>query len=319
MKGRIRLDLTLVLNQMIILLILIAIGFIAKKLKVITENGDSSISKLVINVTHPALILNSVFSGRAIENKAVLLTVFIAAAAYYLFSFVFAKAVVSIFRVKEKYSGAFQCMLSFGNISFMGIPVLRAVFPENQDTAILYQSIFVIFFNLFIFTYGIYLIGKSEKTSKTKFSPKSFLNAGTVSSVLAVILYFFDIRPPEIITSALKSIGDVTTPLAMILIGSSLASFSMLGFLKHIRNYALTALKLLVMPAIVWIVSKYIIDDFLIRGVLTIVSAMPVATLTIMLSNQYGKEKEFVPQGVFMTTVFSVLTIPLTVFVLFNF
>ena len=313
-------DMTLVLQQMLILLIMIVIGYIAKKVKIITSEGESTISKLTVNIALPALILHSVFTGPEVEDKSVLSVVFISALAFYLFSFVFSKIVVLIFRVDKSKRGSYECMLGFGNISFMGIPVLRAVFPAQQETAVLYQSIFVIFFHLFIFTYGIYLLARDGKSGKKlNFSAKNFLNMATITSIIAVVLYIFNVRPPEIINSALGSLGGITTPLAMILIGSSLASYPLLNMFKHLRNYGLTLLKLVVIPGIVWIVSKYLIDDFLVRGVLTIISAMPVATLTIMLSNQYGGDKEFIPQGVFMTTVCSVVTIPLATYVLFNF
>ena len=230
---------------------------------------------------------HSIFTGGRISNKYVLITVFIAAFAFFIFMFIFSKIIVRVLRVKKDLRRSYECIMAFGNISFMGIPVLRAVFPDQQGIAILFQAIFLIFYHLFIFTYGIWLLG-SEGGKKVKFSLKSFFNMGTISAIVAVILYFFDFTPPVLVTNSLDMLGGVTTPLAMILIGSNLA-------------------------------SKFVIDDTLLRGVIVIMASMPVGSLTIMLSNEYGGNGEFVSQGLFLSTVLSVLTIPFISYVLFNF
>ncbi|MBR5773979.1 MAG: AEC family transporter [Clostridia bacterium] len=311
-------NISLVLNQMIILVALMIVGFIAHKIGILNPTSNKSLSKLIINITCPALIFHSIFTGGRIGNKSILVTVFIAAFAFYIFMFAFSKAVVNVLRVKKHLKRSYECMMAFGNISFMGIPVLRAVFPDHQSVAILFQAIFVIFYHLFIFTYGIWLLGK-DSGKRVKFSAKSFLNAGTLSAIAAVILYFFDFTPPAIVTNALDMLGSVTTPLSMILIGSSLASYSALKILKTPSLYLFSFIKLLVIPMIVWGVTRFFIDDALLHGVITIMASVPVGSMTIMLSTEYGGNNEYISQGLFMTTVLSVFTIPLISYVIFNF
>lgn len=311
-------NISLVLNQMIILVALMVVGFVAHKIGILNPTSNKSISKLIINITCPALIFHSVFTGGRIGDKSILLTVFIAAFVFYIFMFVFAKAIVNAFRVKKHLKRSYECMMAFGNISFMGIPVLRAVFPDQQSTAILFQAVFVIFYHLFIFTYGIWLLGK-DGGKKVRFSAKSFLNAGTLSAIAAIILYFFDFAPPGIVVNTLDMLGSVTTPLSMILIGSSLASYSALKILKTPSLYLFSIIKLLVIPMIVWGVTKLVIDDALLQGVITIMASVPVGSMTIMLSSEYGGNSEYISQGLFMTTVLSVFTIPLISYVIFNF
>ena len=311
-------NLSLVLNQMIILVIMMVIGFIAHKIGILNPTSNKSISKLIINITCPALIFHSVFTGGRINDKSILIIVFVSAFAFYIFMFVFAKVVVNVLKIKKPLKRSYECMMAFGNISFMGIPVLRAVFPEQQSTAILFQAIFLIFYHLFIFTYGIWLLG-SENGKKVKFSAKSFLNVGTLSAIAAVALYFFDFTPPVLVVNSLDMIGGVTTPLAMILIGSSLASYPALKIIKTFRLYVFSFIKLLVIPLIVWGVTKFIIDDALLHGVITIMAAMPVGSMTIMLATEYGGNEEFISQGLFMSTVLSVITIPFISYILFNF
>lgn len=311
-------NLSLVLNQMIILLILMIIGFVAHKVGILNPTSNKAISKLIINITCPALIFHSIFTGGRISNKNILITVFIVAFAFFIFMFVFSKIIVNVFRVKSYLKRSYECIMAFGNISFMGIPVLRAVFPEQQSTAILFQAIFLIFYHLFIFTYGIWLLG-SENGKKVKVSLKSFFNMGTISAIVAVILYFFDFTPPTLVVNSLDMLGGVTTPLAMILIGSNLASYSALKILKTPRLYLFSFIKLIVIPLIVWGITKFVIDDALLRGVVVIMASMPVGSLTIMLSNEYGGNAEFISQGLFLSTVLSVLTIPFISYILFNF
>lgn len=311
-------NLSLVLNQMIILVIMMIVGFIAHKIGILNPTSNKSISKLIINITCPALIFHSVFTGGRISDKSILITVFISAFVFYIFMFVFAKIVVTVLRIKKPLKRSYECMMAFGNISFMGIPVLRAVFPEQQSTAILFQAIFVIFYHLFIFTYGIWLLGK-DGGKRVRFSAKSFLNAGTLSAIVAVVLYFFDFTPPTLVVNSLDMIGGVTTPLAMILIGSSLASYPALKIIRTWRLYLFSFIKLLVIPLIVWGVTKFVIDDALLHGVITIMAAMPVGSMTIMLATEYGGNEEFISQGLFMSTVLSVITIPIVSYILFNF
>lgn len=311
-------NISLVLNQMIILVVLMIVGFIAHKIGILNPTSNKSISKLIINITCPALIFHSIFTGGRISDKSILGTVFISAFVFYIFMFAFARIVVNILRVKKHLKRSYECMMAFGNISFMGIPVLRAVFPDQQSTAILFQAIFVIFYHLFIFTYGIWLLGK-DSGKKVKFSAKSFLNAGTISAIAAVILYFFDFTPPTIVVNCLDMLGSVTTPLSMILIGSSLASYSALKILKTPSLYLFSFIKLLVIPMIVWLVTKFFIEDALLHGVITIMASVPVGSMTIMLSTEYGGNGEYISQGLFMTTVLSVVTIPLVSYVIFNF
>lgn len=311
-------DISLVLNQMIILVALMIVGFISHKIGILNPTSNKSLSKLIINITCPALIFHSIFTGGRIDDKSILLTVFIAAFVFYIFMFVFAKAVVNALRVRKNLKRSYECMMAFGNISFMGIPVLRAVFPDQQSTAILFQAVFVIFYHLFIFTYGIWLLGK-DGGKRVKFSAKSFLNAGTLSAIAAIILYFFDFAPPAIVVNSLDMLGSVTTPLSMILIGSSLASYSALKILKTPSLYLFSIIKLLVIPMIVWGITKLVIDDALLHGVITIMASVPVGSMTIMLSSEYGGNSEYISQGLFMTTVLSVFTIPLISYVIFNF
>ena len=311
-------DISLVLNQMIILVALMIVGFIAHKVGILNSASNKSISKLIINITCPALIFHSIFTGGRISDKSILGTVFIAAFIFYIFMFTFAKIVVNLLRVKKNLKRSYECMMAFGNISFMGIPVLRAVFPNQQSTAILFQAIFVIFYHLFIFTYGIWLLGK-DSGKRVKFSVKSFLNAGTLSAIAAVILYFFDFTPPAIVVNCLDMLGSVTTPLSMILIGSSLASYSALKILKTPSLYLFSFIKLLVIPIIVWLVTKFFISDALLQGVITIIASVPVGSMTIMLATEYGGNEEYISQGLFMTTVLSVVTIPIISYVIFNF
>ena len=202
-------------------------------------------------------------------------------------------------------------MTIFSNIGFMGYPVIQSIFG---DEALFLASICNLVFNLVCYSYGVYLISGSGKLS---FDFKQLINPGIIFSIIAVIIYLTKYQMPQIIGETSDLIGSITTPLAMMIIGSSLAEIPIKEVLNDIRIYPYTIIKQILMPILFWWVLKFIIQDPVILGVLVILIAMPVGSIAIMFCNQFEGNTTLASKSIFITTLASVFTIPILVYLLF--
>lgn len=294
-----------VINRMLLLFILMAAGYIANKTKMLNEEGNRIVSRLVINVTTVATILDSV-AGNKIENKSEILVVFILAVFPFVVFPVFSKIAVKLLKVSESRRGAFEAMLVFPNIGFMGIPVISGLYGQE---AIFYVSIFMLIFNITFFSYGIAIIGKKSGSNKINF--RSMINPGVVSSLMALVVFFFEIKYPVPLAESFEMLGAVTSPLAMMVIGSTIANVPVKEVFKEKKIYIYAAIKLILYPVFTWIVLRNFVPDQTLLGIAVILSGMPTAANVVMACNEYGADSEFVSKGIFFTTLGSMFTIPL--------
>ncbi|NRY63238.1 hypothetical protein DZE40_004333 [Clostridium beijerinckii] len=302
-------DIILVFKQMIILFILMITGYIAKKRNIMNEESDKLFSKLIVNITCPALIIYSVASGERLEDKSMLIYIFVVAIIYYVSIPIISKILMKILKIKKSVQGLYESMLIYSNLGFMGIPVVSSIFGNR---AILYISIIMSVCNISLFTYGIFLLTKNNgNTGKQTTDIKKFFNAGTISAIIAIGLYIMNISLPEIILEPLKLAGNLTTPLAMLVIGSTLVKFSFKEIIKEKWISIFAIIRLFVLAIIIWYIGHIFINDKLLLGVLVIISGMPVASNIVMMCSEYGGNQEFITKGVFISTLFSVVTIPI--------
>lgn len=293
-----------VLQQMILLFILMAVGYIANKTKIMDDESNKKISKLVINITSPAIVIDSVI-GNKIEDKLEVFIVFILAILPFVLFPILSKLMVKIIKVPDKTRGALETMLVFPNMGFMGIPVIGGIYGSD---AVFYVSIFMLIFNVAFFSYGIATLSSQ---SGNKFNIKNMINPGVVSSLIAIFIFVFEIPFPILLSKSIGIIGDVTTPLAMLVIGSTIATVPMKEVFLEKKIYIVTFIRLIAYPVIIWLLLKNFIGNETLLGVAVLLSGMPVAANVVMACNEYGGDSEFVSKGIFLTSLLSIFTLPL--------
>jgi hypothetical protein len=299
----------LVFNQILILFFLLIVGYVCRKLNIITQPLSKGITDFVLKVTLPAMIIESMQMSFSFDSLLKSGKIFIISFFIYLFTFFLALFVPKFLGSKSNEVGVFRFALVFSNTVFMGYPVVRAVFGEE---GIFYTAIYNLPFNFLVFTLGImYLIQKDDE--KIKIDKKMILNPGIISVFIGFLIFIFSIKLPYAVSGTLKLLGDVTTPLSMIVIGSLLAKTKLKTIFGNLRVYLITVLRLLVIPFIVWLVMRNFIDDYLLLGIPILISAMPVAANSAILAEEYGGNAELSSQVVFISTLFSVFTIPIIV------
>ena len=299
-------DIVMITYQMLALFLLLVTGYVAYKAHVTNDDAVRYLTKLVLNVSLPAQILVSFLSNRGKVSNMTLLEVTGISLFCYVVYFLVGVVFVIVTHTPKKQRGTYIFMLLFGNVGFMGYPVIQAVFGID---AMIYAVIFNVMFNFIIYSLGIILIG-GGKTGK--FNPKLLINTPMVTALIALILFFTPIPLPEYLNDALNYLGNLTTPLAMIIIGGTIAKMKARELFNDWRIYVFTVFRLIVMPLAVLAAMNLLHEQqYLIRGTAVVLAATPVATNATMLAIQYDGDVDLVSKGIFFSTVLSVASIPI--------
>ena len=294
---------------MLVLLFAIAAGFLANRMGILGGGTDKKISRLLLAITLPSMILGSVCTGEALPEAGVVLGTLGVAAVFYLLEFAFVLAAPPLLGGTPGQKGVWRYTLAFPNVAFIGYPVVSALFgPE----ALFYAVILVLPFNLMTFTLGPLML-----TGAKRFSLRQMFSPCVAASILALVLALGRLRPPAMIGEALEFVGGVTVPLSLLFVGSLLAGLPLGRMLASPRLWILTAVRLLALPSVLCFLLRWMGTDPLILGVAVTQMAMPAAVNGSLLCMEYGGDAECMAQITFVSTLASIVTIPILAAVLF--
>lgn len=307
-------DIQIIVNVMIKLFLIMALGYLLAKVDIIDKQTNTKLSGLITKVTCPFLILSSVLSSSP-DNRLGVFYVILAGIAMYIVFMVFAKAVCFLLRFPKQDRPLYECMLVFSNNAFMGYPVVQSILGTE---AIFYTAMIHFAFNIFIYSYGIMSIEKcSGREGSAKFQFKKLINPGFILTLAALLVFLLGIRSDGVIYETVNMVGNVTSPLSMLVLGSSLAMFPLKESITDWRSYVFSAVRLFVMPVVTFAICRLLgVSDFY-TTILTITNGMPVASLILMLGNQAGVDTRVIIRNIFVTTVLSTVTVPIVAALLF--
>lgn len=309
-------DFVYVFGKMIQLFLIILIGYMTCKCGTFGKEARLHVTRLVLQVAIPGVTLSSVLNQSSLPEPKEILGLFAVAVSSYLVLLAGALIVPKLLLADKAEEGIYRFMTAFANVGFIGYPVTQAIFG---DEAVFYTCVFNLPFNFLAFSIGVVFIQKSaalmrgEEVSSVKsvITWKTFLTPCLISSVLAIVLAFTGIKAPAIIGDTCKMLGDITTPAALMVIGSSLAEMPVKEMFSNKKVYLFAAFRLLILPLAVFFLYRWFVTDKLLLGVCVIISAMPVATNGTMLCLQYNADEKLMAQGTFITTLASLVTIPM--------
>ena len=310
-----------VFNQMTILIFVVITGYTARKLKILDEKIDGALVRLVLNFTLPAVILASVLNAKTLLEHHVIIEMLVWGAATYALMIALAFLTSHLMCKDLINKQTYTFMAIFGNTGFLGFPVIQSLYGSE---AVLLAAIFNIPFNVLVFSLGLQLIKGPEHSDENKLrnNKNSFLNTlsdfthiiftpAVISAIFAMIFALFGLHNVAIVGPALQTLGDFTTPATLMLVGSSLAQYRVREMLGNWRAYVISAVRILGIPLVVLIIGKLVISDPLVLSVLVVLAGTPVATNSLMLAMHYKGDIKTVTQGLFISTVASVFTLPL--------
>ena len=298
-------------NQMIILFLLLVVGYAANKLGWMDAAFNKAFSGFIINVTTPALILHSVMEGEKVLTIWEILMLLAASLISYALVILLSMAIPKIMRMGRRDGDTYRLMIIFSNTAFMGFPVVAALMG-NQ--ALFYAAIYNMPFNFLMYTYGVHLVSGGEGKG---FDPKMLLSPPILAATLALILYLSPVKVPGLIVTALDYLAGITIPGAMLILGSTLALIPLRSVFIDWRIYVLSLLKLVLIPILIWAIVRMLPIPDMVGRMTVVMWSLPVATNCTMLSTQYGGDEAMSSKGVLITTLLSVVTIPILMRVLY--
>ena len=297
------------LDTLIVLFGIIAIGYFVTRRGWMSPKVNPKISELIIKLTLPALIFGSVFTEETILSKEEVMNILLWGFVLYIVLFMLSFLPIYLIKADKEDSGIYQILLIIANTGFMGYPLFGALFgPE----AIFYAAVLHLPSSIFFFTIGVYIIRKTMKAEKKEESVwRSIFSPGTVASLLAIIFFLFNMTLPQPLIDIVKTVGNATTPLALLIIGSSLTVIPFNSLFKNRRLYFFSFIKLLLLPLFVSLMIKPFPINYMVRIMIILSTALPSGSLVVMMASQYGDDTELASSAVFLTTVLSALTMPL--------
>ena len=294
-------NLSAVISQLAALFLMILAGYISARADLISPQFRQKLSSLALNTAAPCIILSSVLeseSGSADMAAAVGVGVF-----FFALMIALAALLVRVCRVPRAQRGLDQLMLVFTNVGFMGIPVVQSIYGP---TGVALLSMFILIFNLCFFSYGVLLI-----SSGLSLNPRALLNSCIVAALLALLFGLTGWHLPAPVETALSAIGAMNTPLAMMIIGASIAHSDLRAAFSSPRLYLVSLLRMAVMPLCILGIVAVLPIPRMLAGICVALAAMPVAGNCAMISDLYTPEDMTASQAVMLTTLLSAVTLPL--------
>lgn len=302
MTAALAVDNNVIINQVTILFLLMMIGFYTAKRRILTQTMLKGFSSFLLNVSLPAMIITAFhmeFSRDMLRDGGL---VFLISTALHLFtllgsSFLFRRYPPE----KEK---ILRMVMIFSNCGFMGFPILDSIYGK---TSVFFGSIYVVVFNVFLWTAGVTLFTGVKDFRSIKTALK---NPGILAIGVGLPIFLFSLPIPAPVYTTLDIVGSMTTPLAMIIVGSLLADLKLKEVFAEPSIYYATLLRLIFLPLLTMGIMRLLGFGGLVLQVMVTIMAMPAATTTVILAEKYGSNPEYASRIVFISTILSMITIP---------
>lgn len=291
-----------VTEKVLILFLMIFAGYACGKLRVITENGAREMTSVLFYIVTPCLIVSSLQStiGRVGMGQLAAcgaLSVLVMAACIL--------ASLPFFRRSAPEKGkVLRFAAAYSNCGFIGLPLAQATVG---DAGAAYASMFIAVYNFFVWTHGLSSMQR-EKKLDTK---QILLNPGILGLAAGLPLFAFSIRLPDLFLVPVRSLADLNTPLAMLVIGAYMSRVPILGIFRDRSLYALSAVRLVLIPAACFALMLAFGTEKTVLTSLLILAAAPSGANTVMFAAQFGGDAELASKAVALTTILSMATLPL--------
>ena len=292
-----------------VIAILVAIGIYLYKKKVVDSTVSQKLSVIVMDICNPALIMASILSGNITATHQDLITAMILGASFYaglvILGFIFPFIIKSDNNSRRFYN----LMTVYTNVGFIGIPVARAILPEN---AILYVIVCNVMYCLLFYTHGVVVLSNG----KEKINLKKIFSPGTIMAVLSLVIFWFGITPPPIISNSISFIGNATVFLSMTLLGVSIARSKISDGLKNVRIWIYIVLRMIALPVGMFFILRALNFNSVTVLALCLMASMPVGNLPLIQAEKTGEDTSLLSSAITISTIASIfiITILMSIF-----
>lgn len=308
-------SISVVFEQMIIIFILILTGVLLYKKNMLSESTSKQLSGLIVNVTNPAVLICSAFEEGPKASLAELGTGLFVFLAAYTVLILLAYLIPLLMKVPAHARYSYQMLTIFGNVGFIGIPLASAVLGS---ASLIFVSLSNLVYNILVYTLGYSILKKAAIKQGVYKSAEiednifhKIVNAGTISAVLTIVFYLGDFDVPVVISSSISYTGRATTLLSMLVLGVSVAQMAPRDIFSHPKLYLFTVIRQILVPIAFTLLLGLFVSNPLILNTCALMLAVPAGNMPLMLSKQLNVEEATISQGIILTTIFSLVTIPI--------
>lgn len=312
-----------IIYQISVLGILALIGVFTSRKKILPDNAGQTLHSIVFSITLPLLIVSSLskleISGDIIKNGAlVIVFAYMAIILQLTIGYFSAKAM----KLSEVHANLHRVHSFFGNIVFLGFPLIDALFPDGE--ALLYAALYQLVTNTILWTTGVLLLSR-EKTKSRTANIKKLINPNTIALSIGFLMMIFSIKLPPILQDSLGNLGKTTLYLAMLYIGILLGKSRIDSVLTKLQTFILSFNKLFLVPVILMFMIyglQQLIGfnfPFVPFSVVVIEAATPCGTILVIIAKNYGSDDKLAMENVVLSTIISIVSLPFVYFMLETF
>ena len=306
-------QLEIIFTQILILAIVVVIGLVASKFRVIGVDTKDFLARIIFNITLPLMLLCNFsridITPSILSNSLIIivLTVFVL-----LFMLLIGWLSSRLFKMTKREASIFKAHSVFGNIIYLGFPLISALYGEE---GLLYASMFQLVSNMLMWTVGVVILNQEKEISAWK-SVKHILNPNTFAIVIGFLMFLFSLKLPPVLLKSLGGLGDSNTYLSMLYIGSMMYYTTLKGFLNNKEVYILTINKLIIVPLMLILVLSGINYMFpgrisiLVYSVVLLQASMPAMVNIVIMAKIFGADDQLGTANVFLSTIVSLITLP---------
>ena len=305
----------IILHQIAILGIMVLVGVIGTKAKIIDQFLKDGIARLVFNITLPLMIITTYakteLTPELLINGAL---VIILSLISFFFLFLLGAGSTRLQRLNSRQGTINILHTMFGNSVFLGFPLLNALFPGGE--AIFYATLFFLVSNTVMWTFGVYIFCR-ENGNGAVTNLKQLLNPNTISFVIGIFIMLVHFEIPEVVMTPLYGMGQTTNYLSMLYIGAMLAQTNIRGTIARRSIYILSFNKLIAGPVLLALFFVLIMKVFHIEisplafSVVILQAGMPCMALVVVLAKKFGADDYLATENLFVSTLFSIITLPI--------
>lgn len=291
-----------VLQQMGVIVVLVAIGVFAGKRGIVDTVSSKSISTLVVDICNPALMLTSVLGGSITADHAELLTAGAIAVIFYASMVLIGFVLPPLLHIENDKHRFYNMMCVYTNVGFIGIPVAHAILPPDGMLCVLVCNVM---YSLLFYTHGVTVLSGN----KERMRPSQILSPGTIAAIISILIVWFRITLPEPVNETIAYVGNATVFLSMLLLGVSIARTRIVDGIKNIRIWLFILVRLIALPALLAVVLRSLNIDPVLTAGMVLMATMPVGNLPLIQAEKTGEDTSVLSQGIAITTIVSVATI----------
>lgn len=309
----------IVLQRMLMLFFMMLVGYVCYKIRWLDDNAYGKLSKIVVNIMNPLLIINGVLNKDMDGAQDKILMNILLMLLYFVILIVLSFPVAKILKTEKSEGYLYRLMMIFSNVGFMGIPVITGLYGESCT---IYIAFYILGYNLLLYTYGIFLVSKSVQAENKEHSRgssvqwKKILNSGVIACLISIMIFAGNITVGDAVVSFVSYMGNSAVPLSMILIGVSIAQQKERGIWGDVKMYVFLVMRLVLLPVFITLIVRNLEIDKQLMGVFCLMFAMPVGSIVVLLATDQNADDKLCTKGSVLSTLFSVITIPLVAFFL---